>query len=42
MGWQLRLIRHVLREGAIEKRVAKGEITGKKQEADRDKRCWTI
>ena len=30
MGMQLRSIRHVLREGGIEKRVAGGEITGKK------------
>ena len=42
MARQLRFIRHVLREGEIEKRVAEGEITGKKQEVDRDKRCWTI
>ena len=30
MGRQLRFIGHVLREGGIEKRVAEGEITGKK------------
>ena len=30
MGRQLRFIGHVLREGGIEKRVAKGQITGKK------------
>ena len=39
MDRQLRFIGHVLREGGIEKRVAEGEITGKKQEVDRDKRC---
>ena len=42
MGRQLRFIGHVLRERGIKKRVAEGEITGKKQEVDRDKRCWTI
>ena len=42
MGRQLRFIRHVLREGGIEKRVVEGEKTRKKQEIDRDKRCWTI
>ena len=42
MGRQLRFIGHVLREGRIEKEVAEGEITGKKQEVDRDRRCWTI
>ena len=42
MGRQLRFKQHMLREGGIEKRVAEGEITGKKQEVDRDKRCWTI
>ena len=30
MGRQLRFIRHVLREGGIEKTVAEGEITGRK------------
>ena len=30
MGRQLRFIGHVLREGGIEKRVAGGDITGKK------------
>ena len=30
MGRHLRFIGHVLREGGIEKRVAEGEITGKK------------
>ena len=30
MARQLRFIRHMLREGGIEKRVAGGEITGKK------------
>ena len=42
MDGQLRFIWHVLWEGGIEKRVAEGELTGKKQEVDRDKRCWTI
>ena len=42
MGRQLRFIGHVLREGGMEKWVAEGEITGKKQEVDRDKRCWTV
>ena len=37
MGRQLRFIEHVLGEGGIEKRVAEGEISGKKQEVDRDK-----
>ena len=30
MGRQLRFIGHVLREGGIKKRIADGEITGKK------------
>ena len=42
MGRQLRFIGLVLREGGIEKKVAEGEITGKQQEVDRDKRCWKI
>ena len=43
MGRQLRFIGHVLREGGIEKRVAEGDNWGgKKQEVDRDIRCWTI
>ena len=42
MGRQLRFIRHVLRKGEIKKRIAEGEITEKKEEVDRDKRCWPI
>ena len=37
MGRQLRFIGHVLRKGWIEKRVAEGEIIGKKQEVERQK-----
>ena len=42
MGRQLKFVWHVLREGGIENKVGEGEVTGKKQEVDRDKRCWTI
>ena len=37
MGRQLRFIGHVLREGGIEKRVAEGEITGKKKTRGRQR-----